>query len=133
MDKVKIKGKPNLNPPEKKTQKSTIKKPIAHAYHSHGYKHTVVGVRELKGNLSLYIHKAQSGEIVVVTERGKVVVQIVPVPASTDEMSDTERNLVSVRAGLVEWSGKKLQTSQPDMVNKNDTMASDIVIEERGY
>jgi antitoxin (DNA-binding transcriptional repressor) of toxin-antitoxin stability system len=35
-----------------------------------------VGIRELKSNLSSYIRRANAGEIIVVTDRGKVVAQL---------------------------------------------------------
>ncbi len=35
-----------------------------------------VGIRELKSNLSSYIRRASAGEIIVVTDRGKVVAQL---------------------------------------------------------
>ena len=42
---------------------------------------TTVGVRELKAKLSDYLRKAQAGEVVQVTDRGRVVAEIrSPVP-----------------------------------------------------
>jgi prevent-host-death family protein len=37
-----------------------------------------VGIRELKSRLSAYIEQARRGETVVITDRGKVVAQLVP-------------------------------------------------------
>ena len=41
-----------------------------------------VGIRELKARLSEYIERAQEGEVIDVTSRGKRVAQIVPAPGS---------------------------------------------------
>jgi prevent-host-death family protein len=38
-----------------------------------------VGIRELKNRLSHYIHRVRSGEIIVVTDRGKPVARIIPI------------------------------------------------------
>ena len=37
-----------------------------------------VGIRELKNRLSAYLHKVGEGEMIVVTDRGVVVAEIVP-------------------------------------------------------
>lgn len=39
-----------------------------------------VGIRELKARLSEYIERAADGEIVIVTNRGRRIAQIVPIP-----------------------------------------------------
>ncbi|MEO8511737.1 MAG: type II toxin-antitoxin system prevent-host-death family antitoxin [Chloroflexota bacterium] len=41
-----------------------------------------VGIRELKARLSEYIERAQAGEVIDVTSRGRRVAQIVPAPGS---------------------------------------------------
>ena len=37
-----------------------------------------VGIRELKNRLSHYVRKAESGDVVLVTDRGSVVAELVP-------------------------------------------------------
>ena len=37
-----------------------------------------VGIRELKDKLSLYVRKAEAGDVVLVTDRGRVVAELVP-------------------------------------------------------
>lgn len=37
-----------------------------------------VGIRDLKAGLSAYVERARSGEIVVVTDRGRPVAQLAP-------------------------------------------------------
>ncbi len=60
-----------------------------------------VGVRELKAKLSRYIARVESGEEVVVTERGKEVAILCPI--------STERRMVQdlVRTGKARWRGGK--------------------------
>jgi prevent-host-death family protein len=42
-----------------------------------------VGVRELRQNLSVYLARVQQGESLRVTEHGRVVALLVPLPAGT--------------------------------------------------
>ncbi|MHC4236478.1 MAG: type II toxin-antitoxin system Phd/YefM family antitoxin, partial [Planctomycetota bacterium] len=45
-----------------------------------------VGVRELKAHLSRYLREVQAGEVILVTDRGRVVAELrVPGPATTVE------------------------------------------------
>ena len=37
-----------------------------------------VGIRHLKNNLSAYVRKAEAGDVVLVTDRGVVVAELVP-------------------------------------------------------
>lgn len=39
-----------------------------------------VGVRELRQNLSKYLHRVKKGEALTVTERGREVARVVPLP-----------------------------------------------------
>ena len=45
-----------------------------------------VGVRELRQNLSVYLDRVKSGEILEVTERGSVVALLSPLPAATSAL-----------------------------------------------
>lgn len=36
----------------------------------------IVGIRELKAHLSDYVHRAQAGEVVVITDRGRPVAEL---------------------------------------------------------
>lgn len=44
-----------------------------------------VGVRALKQNASAVVAEAASGEIVTITDRGRAVAQLIPLPASRVE------------------------------------------------
>lgn len=60
-----------------------------------------VGVRELKSRLSHYIDRASHGESVIVTEHGKPVAVIAPLPQGMRAMERLRR------AGAVQWAGGK--------------------------
>jgi prevent-host-death family protein len=63
-----------------------------------------VGIKALKDNLSAYVRKAEAGETVLVTDRGKVVAELVPPrapakPSTTEEILDQlEREGLLIRA-----------------------------------
>lgn len=88
---------------------------------------TRVGTRELKSRLSEYLRRVKAGQTVVVTERGKVIGQIVSVPPTLEE-----RLRALADAGFLEWNGKKkLKPYQPKIINRSDRLISDIVVEDR--
>jgi len=87
---------------------------------------TTVGIRDLKTHLSEYIQRVRSGQSIVITDHGKPVGRILPVGMSLDERIEELR-----KAGLVEWSGKKLHRIKPPAVNRGDKLVSDIVVEMR--
>ncbi len=43
-----------------------------------------VGVRELRQNLSVYLRRVQEGESLVVTDHGRPVARLTPLPVSVD-------------------------------------------------
>ena len=60
-----------------------------------------VGIKELKAKLSEYVERARGGEMVVVTDRGEPVAELVP-------LSPTKRRLLElVDAGELSWGGGK--------------------------
>ena len=87
---------------------------------------TTVGIRDLKARLSEYIQQVKNGQSIVITEHGKPVGRILPVAMSLEERVEVLR-----KAGLVEWSGKKLRRIKPPAVNRGDKLVSDIVVELR--
>jgi len=54
-----------------------------------------VGIRDLKNGLSKYIDRVQSGEEVIVTDRGRPVARLSPLDAPDDRLADL------VAAGVV--------------------------------
>jgi prevent-host-death family protein len=87
---------------------------------------TTVGIRELKTHLSDYIARAKAGEVIVVTDRGKQVAQLTPVPESPED-----RALAFVRAGHAEWGGGRPPKLRPVEGLKEGASASDIIIQDR--
>ena len=64
-----------------------------------------VGVRELKNRLSQYLHRAATGERILVTERGHPLVLLTPV-----EMSNYHESLTKLLgSGEARWAGGKPQ------------------------
>ena len=56
----------------------------------------IVGVRELRQNLSIYLDRVKAGESLQVTEFGRVVAMLVPLPA--EKLSPFERMVREGRA-----------------------------------
>ena len=87
----------------------------------------IVGIRELKQNLSKYIKKTRQGEKFIITDHKKEVAVLLPF---TKE--ETEGELLSglVREGIVNWKGSKPKGSvlRPRILGPS---ISDAVIEDR--
>ena len=50
-------------------------------------RHDRVGVRELRQNLSVYLRRVEKGEALEVTDRGKPVAMLVPLPDDDDPLA----------------------------------------------
>jgi antitoxin (DNA-binding transcriptional repressor) of toxin-antitoxin stability system len=61
---------------------------------------TSVGIRELKNHLSKYVRQAEAGDVVLVTDRGKVVAELAP-PGTTSRRDIHPGLLEMERKGLV--------------------------------
>ena len=85
-----------------------------------------VGVKELKARLSGYLRRVKAGSTLTITERGKPVGRIVPVSPSAQGKA---RGLVD--AGLVRWSGRKLQPLLPPATTKGTRTVADLLLEDR--
>lgn len=72
-----------------------------------------VGIKELKNNLSAYVRAAEAGEIVLVTDRGRVVAQLMPAEAHPEPTTDEERMAQLVREGLVTPARRRLKGAVP--------------------
>lgn len=68
-----------------------------------------VGIRELKNKLSAYVRKAEAGDIVIVTDRGRVVAELVP-PGWQRPANDVHPGLLE----LVRRDGLRLPTAKID-------------------
>lgn len=85
-----------------------------------------VGVRELKNRLSHYLDLVGKGEHVTVTERGRDIAVITPLPHS-----EVERKIgLLVKEGIATWGGGKPIGSASPAPSRGRRI-SDIVIEDR--
>ncbi|MFZ4433659.1 MAG: type II toxin-antitoxin system Phd/YefM family antitoxin [Microthrixaceae bacterium] len=83
----------------------------------------LVGVRDLKNNLSRYLERVREGEEVVVTDRGRPVARLLAVDASTDRLADL------VDQGLVRPAVAP-RRRRPKLLETAGTV-SDLVAEQR--
>jgi len=87
---------------------------------------TQIGVRELKAHLGKWLQQVKAGQTVIITERGKPIGQIAPLPAS-----QTERMHALAASGLIGQIGEKLPSAEPTVVNRGPHPISDLISEER--
>jgi len=87
-----------------------------------------ISIRQLKDNLSKYLHLSQQGEMIVVTSHNRPVVRLAPIPVT--ENAGLQSLLAS---GLAQWNGQKpaldRQVPRPKIAGKT---AAEVVLEERG-
>jgi prevent-host-death family protein len=89
-------------------------------------KRQLVGVRELRQNLSVYLDRVKAGESLQVTEFGRVVALLVPLPA--EKLSTFERMVREGRAIAPKGSLKDRRPPQPGppgMPSSEDILAED--------
>ena len=91
----------------------------------------VAAVAELKASLSRYLARVKTGEEVVVTERGKPIAKIIPIP---DAETDEERRLQRLEAqGIIRRGTGKLPKDFWDLPRAKDPDGElrKLLIEER--
>ena len=71
----------------------------------------IVGIRELRQNLSVYLDRVKGGESLQVTEFGRVVAMLIPFPA--EKLSPFERMVREGRAIPPKGSLKDRRPPQP--------------------
>jgi prevent-host-death family protein len=87
-----------------------------------------VGTKELKNRLSRYLRRVRAGEVVHVTDRGKVVAELRPVPKGVTD--DTACLLALEAEGTVTiGTGQPLDFAPTRIPSKR--RASAIIIEDR--
>jgi len=92
-----------------------------------------IGVREFKNQLSRYLKEVQGGSTIIVTDRKRPIARVVAIGA--EEHASVEERMMSLRkAGVMQWSGRKidLQSFEPAPKLRDDILASDILLEDRG-
>lgn len=85
-----------------------------------------VGIRELKTRLGTYVRQVKLGGTLVITERGKPIIRLVPV-----EMSIEAQTRALMRAGLIAWSGKKVRIPKHTPRTRGKKTVSEILLENR--
>ena len=68
-----------------------------------------VGIRELKNKLSAYVRKVEAGDVVIVTDRGRVVAELVP-PGWHQPAADVHIGLLE----LARRDGLRMPSAQVD-------------------
>lgn len=89
-------------------------------------KRQLVGVRELRQNLSIYLDRVKNGESLQVTEFGRVVALLVPLPA--EKLSTFDRMVREGRATAPKGSLKDRRPPQPGppgMPSSEEILAED--------
>jgi prevent-host-death family protein len=87
---------------------------------------TSVGIRELKGHLSEYLRRVRAGETVIITDRGQPVGRIVPVAQPLEDRLEA-----MAQAGLILWSGRKLEPMAPVARTRGERTIADLLVEDR--
>ena len=91
--------------------------------------HTV-GIRELKAHLSRHLKRVRAGTGLVVTDRGRAIASIQPIPSGRDT-GDTEWAHAWVAAGGAHWSGGKPTGATPPVPITKGTSVAAAVLEDR--
>jgi prevent-host-death family protein len=86
-----------------------------------------IGIRELKSKLSQCVRDVKLGATIVVTDRGRPVARIVP---EADSLADRINTLM--KAGSIQWSGRRLGRAKPVPGLRGKRTVADIVVENRG-
>jgi prevent-host-death family protein len=85
----------------------------------------LVGVRELRQNLSVYLDRVKKGEVLEVTEFGRVVALLTPLPA--EKLSPLER---MVREGRAIAPAGSLKNRRPPKPAPAGTPPSEVILTE---
>jgi prevent-host-death family protein len=74
-----------------------------------------VGLRELKNRLSEYVRQVRSGESVLVTDRGEVVAELLPVGQAPDERGVPSGLMALARRGQMTLGASNDATLYPKL------------------
>jgi|SRR5919109_3583665 prevent-host-death family protein len=86
-----------------------------------------VGVRELRQNLSIYLDRVKAGETLEVTERGRPVARLAPLPAGTVSAYD---RLVA-EGHIRPASGDLLELGDPLPREPGERSLTDVLLDMR--
>lgn len=92
-----------------------------------------VGVRQLKNSLSRYLRAVREGEVVLVTERGRVIAELrASNVRSEDAARDQSEALAKLEAEGVLTRGQGRASAAQPVKLRGRKQASSMVIEDRG-
>jgi prevent-host-death family protein len=87
---------------------------------------TRVGLRELKSRLSEYLRLVKAGQMIEITERGKTIAHISPIPPTLEERMQALED-----AGFLVRGKGRVKPHQPKIINHTERLMSDVVVEDR--
>lgn len=85
-----------------------------------------VGIRELKSRLSEYLRHVKAGQTLLITERGRPVGRLVPADQPLEA-----RLRAMAQAGLILWSGQKLEPMPPVVRVRGERTVADLLVGDR--
>lgn len=88
-----------------------------------------VGTKQLKNQLSRYLQRVRAGEVVKVTDRGRVIAEMRGVAPDTSTDGEMVRDLDAV--GSVSAGSGKFRDFEP-VRTRGGTSASQVIQEDRG-
>jgi prevent-host-death family protein len=86
----------------------------------------IVGLRQLKSRLSQYLRQVKAGQTVVITDPDKPVARIIQAGRPLEE-----RLQAMTEAGLLLWSGNKLEPMAPVARVRGARTVADLLVEDR--
>jgi prevent-host-death family protein len=89
-----------------------------------------IGTRALKNHLGEYLQRVKAGEVIYVTDRGKVVAEIRPAPRAEEGEEQILRRLAA--EGLVTPGEGRHEDFAPFPVARRGKRASQMIVEDRG-
>jgi len=87
---------------------------------------SVVGVRELKAQLSKYLRQVKAGRSFIVTEHGKAVGRLVPTAQSLGEKLSA-----MIDSGRADWNGRRPEPLKPVARAKRGHSLAEMLLEDR--
>lgn len=91
-----------------------------------------VGIRELKAHLSRVLRDVQSGETVLVTDRGKVIAELRQPGLGATSLSPTDQRLAELAAkGVLKLAERPKWNYEPSPVRVPPGTAAQLLAEDR--
>lgn len=99
--------------------------PCVCAYNGHM---VTVGARELKTRLGTYLRRVREGSVILVTERGRPVAELRPLPKAA---SNEEEKLLDLAAKGLVTLGTTRRTRSIEPIQVRGESVADTIVEER--